>query len=374
MSSNENKNKRWGTPPWEIDFHPIPRAVPDATDFSIIGGGFTGLATAAWLRHFAPERSVAVFEAESLGSGSSGRSGGMALEESSVGDLPGLGDVLGGFAEALRVFQIDCDFTLSGVWEISRKKALPDSPIRWADSGELRAAKEVPGGSVDAGKLLSGLGRAAERLGVRIYENAPVSNPKFGDSLRLDAGGKSVRATGGLFATNAQSFELSGLAQVAESKFTTAVATEPLNDAQIDALGLSSRKPFYTTDFPYLWGRLLSSGGVVFGGGLLDLDNWRELDAVDIDGGEAAAFITRLERRVRGLVPGMSEVQFMHRWGGPMGVGPGWGPVFMRHPQSSRALVLGAYSGQGVTLSVHLGRWAAEALLGRRELPAWKMD
>jgi glycine/D-amino acid oxidase-like deaminating enzyme len=167
---------------------------------------------------------------------------------------------------------------------------------------------------------------------------------------------------------------LSGLAQVAESKFTTAVATEPLNDAQIDALGLSSRKPFYTTDFPYLWGRLLSSGGVVFGGGLLDLDNWRELDAVDIDGGEAAAFITRLERRVRGLVPGMSEVQFMHRWGGPMGVGPGWGPVFMRHPQSSRALVLGAYSGQGVTLSVHLGRWAAEALLGRRELPAWKMD
>jgi glycine/D-amino acid oxidase-like deaminating enzyme len=374
MSSTENKTKRWGRPPWVIDFQPVPHPVPDAVDFAIIGGGFTGLATAAWLRHLAPEKTVAVFEAQSVGSGSSGRTGGMALEESSVGDLPGLGDVLGGFAEALRVFQIDCDFTLPGVWEISHKRALPNSPIRWSDSGELRAAKEVPGGSVDAGKLLSGLGRAAEHLGAQIHENTPVASATFGDSMRLVAGSKSIRVSGALFATNAQSFELSGLAETAESKFTTAVATEPLTDAQIEALGLSSRKPFYTIDFPYLWGRLLSSGGVVFGGGLVDLDNWRELDAVDIEGGEAAAFVTRLERRVRGLVPAMSEVRFTHRWGGPMGVGPGWGPVFIRHPQSSRAIVLGAYSGQGVTLSVHLGRWAAEVLLGRRDLPDWKRD
>jgi len=33
--------------------------------------------------------------------------------------------------------------------------------------------------------------------------------------------------------------------------------------------------------------------------------------------------------------------------------------------------VLGAYSGHGVALSVYLGAWAAEALLGRRDLPAW---
>jgi glycine/D-amino acid oxidase-like deaminating enzyme len=365
-------DKQWGRPPWAIGFRPEPQALPNTVDYAIVGAGFTGLATAAWLRHFAPEKTVAVFEAESIGSGSSGRTGGMALEESSVGDLPGLGDVLGGFAEALRLFQIDCDFALPGVWEISRKRALPDSPIHWSDSGELRAAKEVPGGSVDAGKLLSGLGRAAERLGVQIQERAPVINASFGERLHLDVGGRSVRANGVVFATNAQSFELSGLAEMAESKFTTAIATEPLNEAQIQALGLSSRKPFYTTDFPYLWGRSLSNGGVIFGGGLVDLDNWRGLDSVNIHESEAGAFIARLERRVRGLVPQMSEVQFTHRWGGPMAVGPGWGPVFMRHPRSSRALVLGAYSGQGVTLSVHLGRWAAEVLLGRREPPAWR--
>jgi glycine/D-amino acid oxidase-like deaminating enzyme len=365
---------RWGKSPWTIDFRPAPRVLPEEVDVAVVGGGFTGLATAAWLRHFAPQKSVAVFEAATIGAGSSGHTGGMALAESSVGDLPGLGDVLGGFADALRVFEVDCDFILPGVWEISHKRAMPDSPIHWSDSGELRAAKEVPGGSVDAGKLISGLGRAAECFGASICENAPVEDVTFGEPMRLTVAGKSVLAHGALFATNAQSLELSGLMEMAESKFTTAVATEPLTSAQLEALGLTSRKPFYTTDFPYLWGRSLSNGGMVFGGGLANLDDWRELSAVDIAEGEVAGFIARLELRVRSLVPAMSAVEFTHRWGGPMGVGPGWRPVFIPHPRSSRALVLGAYSGQGVTLSVHLGRWAAEALLGRRELPNWKMD
>jgi glycine/D-amino acid oxidase-like deaminating enzyme len=52
-------------------------------------------------------------------------------------------------------------------------------------------------------------------------------------------------------------------------------------------------------------------------------------------------------------------------------VGEGWRPIFRRHARSPRALVLGAYSGHGVALSVYLGRWAAEVLLGRRELPRW---
>ena len=36
-----------------------------------------------------------------------------------------------------------------------------------------------------------------------------------------------------------------------------------------------------------------------------------------------------------------------------------WVPVFERHPKSDRAIVLGAWSGHGVAISVHLGRWAA---------------
>jgi gamma-glutamylputrescine oxidase len=81
--------------------------------------------------------------------------------------------------------------------------------------------------------------------------------------------------------------------------------------------------------------------------------------------------IARLERRVRGLHPALHRVEFTHRWGGPILIADGWRPVFARHPRSPRALVLGGYSGHGVALSVYLGRWAAEVMLGRRELPDW---
>jgi len=61
---------------------------------------------------------------------------------------------------------------------------------------------------------------------------------------------------------------LSGLRAAAVPKLTFALATAPLSAAQLKGIGLSSRRPFYTVDFPYLWGRLLESNGVIFGSGL----------------------------------------------------------------------------------------------------------
>ena len=110
----------WGAPPWTIDFRPTPRALPDHVDFAIVGGGFSGLSAAAWLRRFAPERSVLVLESAALGEGASGRTGGMALAETAAGNLPGLGDVLAGYKKILRALHIDSHLTLPGVWELGR--------------------------------------------------------------------------------------------------------------------------------------------------------------------------------------------------------------------------------------------------------------
>jgi glycine/D-amino acid oxidase-like deaminating enzyme len=164
---------------------------------------------------------------------------------------------------------------------------------------------------------------------------------------------------------------MSCLAASTEPKFTLALATAPLAAGQLAELGLASGKPFYTVDFPYLWGRLLPGGGVIFGSGLVHANGWRDLRTLDIATGEAAALLGRLERRVRGLHPVLRSVEITHRWGGPILIGEDWGPVFRRHPRSPLALVLGGYSGHGVALSVYLGRWAAEAMLGQRELPDW---
>lgn len=365
--------RRWGKSPWTIDFHPPPHVLPTQVDFAIIGGGFTGLAAAACLRHLAPQKRVAVFEAHQIGAGASGNTGGLALAETSAGDLPGLGDVLGGFTQTVRELGVNCDLDLRGAWEIGRKGGKQDLPISWSDSGTLRVIAEVPGGTVDPGKLVSQLARAAERRGVQIYEGVRVEEIAFQNPLCLRLETKTIRAEHALIATNAMSLELSGLAGRAEPKFTLAVATEALKPAQLEAVGLSAGKPFYTVDLPYLWGRLLPTGGVIFGAGLIDVENWRELDDIDIDSGRAAELTARLERRVRGLDPVLKSVGFTNWWGGPILISGNWaGPIFVHHPRSDRVIILGAYAGQGVTLSVYLGRWAAEAMLGLRQLPTWE--
>ncbi len=361
----------WGTPPWRLEFAAHRRTPPTEADVAIIGGGFTGLAAAAWLRRLAPEKRVVLLERSSFGAGASGRTGGVALAGTAAGDLPRLGNVLEGFASILRALEVDCDLSLPGAWEIGRGKSRRDSPILWEDSGRLHAINEVEGGTVDPGKLLSGLARAAERLGAILCETAPVGGVEFGDASVLKLPNRRLRARQVLFATNALHLELSGLVYRALPKFTLAVATEPLSEDQLAAIGLAERKPFYTIDLPYLWGRVMPSGGIIFGGGLVHPSDWRELDSLDVSKGEPAKLFSRLERRVRGLHPALRSVRFTHRWGGPILFALDWNPVFSRHPQSKHAVVLGAYSGHGVALSVYLACWAAEFLLGRKELPAW---
>ena len=361
----------WGEPPWQIGFKPKQHPLPREVDIAVVGGGFTGLAAAAWLRSLAPETTVAVLEANCLGSGASGRTGGIALAETAAGNLPGLGDVLEGFQGILDKLEVDCELTLTGVWEIARRKTFADSLLAWEDSGTLRVASEVPGGAVDPGKLLGGLARAAERRRAMLIEHAPVEGIRFEEPVKLELSQGGLRARQILFATNAQSLELSGLARRAQAKFTLALATEPLKPKQLEAVGLGQRKPFYTLDLPYLWGRVLANDGVVFGAGLVDVRGSRELGAINVAFGETAEKLSSLERRVRGLHPALRSVKITHHWGGPILFGNAYRPYFGRHPRSDNVLVLGAYSGQGVTLSIYLGCWAAEVLLGRRDTPAW---
>ncbi|MFQ5816525.1 MAG: NAD(P)/FAD-dependent oxidoreductase [Terriglobia bacterium] len=363
--------RSWGEPPWQFGFEPEARPLPEEVACAVIGGGFSGLAAAAWLRRLAPEKTVVVLEASCLGAGGSGRTGGIALGETAAGDLAGLGDVLKGFTGVLQALEVDCELRLSGVWEIARRDTRPSSPIAWQDSGTLRVADEVAGGTLDPGKLLRGLARAAHRLGASLYPYTPVRNIRFEEPLQLELPQGQFRARQVLFVTNGQALELSGLAGRASPKFTTAVATAPLTEAELEALGLAERKPFYTLDLPYLWGRVRANNGVVFGSGLVHLNDSREFASLDIACGQPAELLARLEQRVRGLHPALRAVKFTHRWGGPILFGQAGRPFFARHPRSPHAVVLAGYAGQGVTLSVYLACWAAEVLLGQRALPAW---
>src|SRR5262249_15902293 len=190
--------------------------------------------------------------------------------------------------------------------------------------------------------------------------------------LRLKvAGGREITARKVLLATNAESLELNALAGVADPKFTLALAIGELKDSQLRNLGLDSGRPFYTSDLPYLWGRLLHGNHMIVGSGLVHVENWQELRNIDVSLGEAARLMAALERRVRSLHSELREVEITHRWGGPILIADKWEPVFRQHAKMDNVTVLGAYSGHGVALSGYLGSWAAEAMLERRPLPDW---
>lgn len=387
----------WGTPPWTVGFRPRPGLLPERVDFAIVGGGFTGLSAAAWLARLAPGKSVLVLEARRLGEGASGRTGGLVLEETAAGPLPGLGDVLAGYKKMLRSWGIGSSLELPGVYELGRSGPAKDSPICWRDSGDLQVIRTVPGGTVDPGKVVAALAGAAEKAGAHILEHAEVraigcSNPpclRVRRKVRGHIQEAEVRASEILLAANAFSLQLSGLRGATQPKLTLAVATAPLSQTQLKAMGLSSRRPFYTVDLPYLWGRLLDSNGMVFGAGLVPAPTTiaslfekrrgkrsphyaaPNLYRFDVRKGEVAESFRWLEDRVHRLHPELRSARITHRWAGPVLFTEGMRPVFRRHPRSKNVLVLAGYNGHGVALSVYLGRWAAEVLLARRGLPRW---
>jgi len=174
LNSHSNPHPHWGAPPWHIDF--AFAANPFLVGrFRDLGGGFTGLAP---LPGYAMRRkkSVAVLR-DRIGAGASGRTGGMALAESAAGDLPGLGNVLGGLERILAELDIDCDLSLPGAFEIGRGKALKTSPLQWNDSGTLRVVKKVPGGTLDPGNSRRGCAgsRRARRATIIERCRSPMS-------------------------------------------------------------------------------------------------------------------------------------------------------------------------------------------------------
>jgi len=376
----------WGISPWTISYSSRNRhaGLPRMADFVVIGGGFTGLAAAVWLRRFAPGNSVVVLEAGQVGAGASGRTGGMALSDSAAGKLVGLRDVLSSLQTNLEALEIDCDLDLCGAWEIARQgldhRAPRRSPIGWHDSGTLRVVNEVPGGTLDPGKLVSGLARAAAHGGALLLESHRVlginwlANPEI---QVVTSSGQIAKITGDkiLFATNALSLANAGLHKGMHPRLTLAVLTAPVTPKLLEEIGLAQRKPFYTVDFPYLWGRVRKDRSIIWGAGLVRSPDSNDLDAVDIVDPEPARIFAQLEERVRNLHPALGKIKFTQRWGGPILFRDSWKPVFDWHPRGrdrENAIVAGAYAGHGVALSSCLGKWAAEILTGGgKRLPKW---
>jgi glycine/D-amino acid oxidase-like deaminating enzyme len=354
----------WGGPPWRIEVA-IPEGPPPThVEVAVVGGGFAGLATAWQLARRG--LGVAVLEATRIGAGASGRSGAIALEGTAVGLLDDADHCLESLARTVAEARIACGLVLDGCWEVEHRRQ-GDGPWRDGDA-VLCVSDTVPGGTLDAGAVLAGLARAILACGGTIHEGYRVEALEHGTRRMLRSTRGDVLADCVVVATNAYLPTLLALPVDLRPALTLALATAPLDRAALDGLGL--RLPFYTADLPYLWGRTLAEGRVVFGSGLV-FPPARDVRETRADGEEGQAIFARLEARVRGFHPALARVTIESRWGGPIAFVPSRAPILTPHPDDPRVVVTGGCAGHGVALSFRLAELVAEHLTSGRPLPPW---
>ena len=368
MATQRSADRDWGEPPWHVDVV-VPRAPrPEHVAIAVVGAGFTGLATA--LACAARGATVHVFEARGVGAGASGRTGGIALEGTAAGPLPGAESCLAALASLVAAHGIDCDLELRGCWTVRHVAGAappPPSP-RWPDVGDswIVRDRDEPGGSLDPGKLVAGLVRAALRAGVTVHEDARVEALEPGAPARLRVGAGWVTADRVILAVNGFLPEFLPDASVRPA-LTLAIATAPFERETLAAIGLGAT-PFYTSDFPYLWGRATRDGRLVIGAGLA-FDAEDRVERVAIGRDDVREMLARLAARIRGLHPALASVPLTHAWGGPI--------AFRGHGEPLLAeiapgvLAAGACAGHGIALSASAAeiavRWACEG----ESPPAW---
>lgn len=325
-------------------------------DVAIIGGGFTGLSTAWFLKRAEPSLRVALLEAEVVGYGASGRNGGFSMTK--LGMMHSATRLRFGGARTVEAheyadravtmvkdlvaeLEFDCDYEHPGfLWvatspvlarrmhaELDLVEKLGIGGIERLDESEL--AERIRGplytggawwepncGILNPAKLAWSWRDAIAGAGVEVYEATPVTEvQRVGDRSVLVTPSGWVRADKVVFATNAWSHHFTPFAAKQVPVWTYIVLTEPLTDVQLDAIGWSGREGI--EDFRDLvhYTRLTADNRILFGGRDVNLGR---PGSMDFDRDEAT--FAKLRSDLVTTWPALRGIGFTHAWGGPVSV------------------------------------------------------
>jgi glycine/D-amino acid oxidase-like deaminating enzyme len=367
-------------------------------DVAIAGGGYTGLWTAYALKRADPSLRVVVCERETVGFGASGRNGGWCSalfagsraatarrhgRDAVVAMQRAMFATLDEIERVVAEENIACDWERGGTVQVAtlpahlaRLRDELDDHRSWGfgadDYRELApaAAQALIGCRPNLGalftphcaalhpaKLVHGLARAVERLGVTIYEHTPVHAIEPG---RLRTPGGVVRAGVVVRATEAFSAELPGLRRAIAPVYSLMIATEPLPAAFWAEARLDARTTFADFRHMIIYGQRTADGRFAFGGrGTPYHFGSHVRPQFDLD----ARVFASLHATLRALFPALGDAAITHRWGGAVGVPRDWYPS-VGFDRAEGIAWAGGYVGDGVSTTNLAGRTIADLVLG----------
>jgi gamma-glutamylputrescine oxidase len=367
-----------------------PLAEQSAADVCVIGGGIAGCSTALHLA----ERGyrVVLLEAQRIGYGASGRSGGQAIAgyacgqgklERQVGveNARRMWDVS---VEGLRLIRdrverhaIDCDLHWGQLHVAIKERQRADllgeqrdlqerygyGQLRFmerADVESLLATQRYCAGLYDAGSghlhplnYTRGLATAAEAAGVRIFESSAVTGLHIADPAIVRTEGGSVRARFVALCSNAYGEPLvPALRARIMPVGTYIVATQPLGRARIEEL---MRQNIGVTDSNFVldYFRRSADHRLLFGG------------RVSYSGRDAFDTARATRRRMVKVFPQLADTRIDFAWGGYVDITMSRAPDFNR--LAPNVYYLQGFSGHGIALTGIAGQLIAQAIAGQAE-------
>ncbi|MFE0386735.1 NAD(P)/FAD-dependent oxidoreductase [Streptomyces bungoensis] len=329
----------------------------DATaDVVVVGGGYTGLWTAYYLKKAAPFLRITVLEQKFCGYGASGRNGGWLYNgvagrdryaklhghEAAVRLQRAMNDTV---AEVVRVAEaegIDADVHRGGVLEVAttpaqlaRLKAFHEHELAYGEKDrELYGARQTAerirvadavgsawtphGARLHPVKLVKGLAAAVEALGVTIHESTPVTEIRPKHAVTPYG---TVRAPYVLRCTEGFTASLKGQRRTWLPMNSSMIATEPLTEEQWAAIGWAGRETLGDMAHAYMYAQRTADGRIALGGRGVP---YRFGSRTDNDGRTQPETVEALREILTRFFPALAGLRVEHAWSGVLGVPRDW--------------------------------------------------
>ena len=359
-------------------------------DVGVIGGGLAGCSAALHLAQRGYK--VALLEANTVGYGASGRSGGQTIFGLATAQKALVAQV--GREDARRLFdmsvealdltqalirshKIECDYKPNHVHVATKPRHLGEL-AEWSE--ELRGEYDYPsvqlldrrelashvrserylGGLLDTRsghlhplKYTRGLARAAEQAGVTIFERTQALGYQDGGEVLVASERGALRCRHLVLCANAYIGSLApALARRILGVGTYIIATEPLAPERARTL-LPSDAAIADVNWILDYFRLSADRRMLFGG------------RVSYSALEPRHLAESMRRRLVRVFPETAPLKVEYAWGGYLDITMSRAPDFGR--LAPNVFYLQGFSGHGVALTALAGKLVAEAVQGTAE-------